>query len=314
MIKKILLILLVIFIIGCTKEVYVEVTKYVCPKGEVVSSPENCPKTELAEPKSNETNESVQKNKTTIEKSPYFTAKELNQVSEEILNRINEERNATSLPPYIQSRELQSAAQDYSYEFRQKGVAYPSQEELNQRLDANKIFYFESGENLAIISRANDTNISEEVMKKWMEGIGQRELLLDKGFTHGGIGISCNAENCYVVLDLIAAKKSKYSILGPDDKAFQSIYNTTFPYNFSINFTIRLDSKQKFAFYIVANESSYERFQEGFWYNPVYSEKDVRNKNFSLIAEKGYGIIFTPLERYSDTVIFYELEFNEFVR
>jgi len=317
MIKKLLLIILIILIIlitGCTanpKEVVV-LTKYVCADGWVVASSDRCPKSEIrAEIPPNLTEQKIE---TLPLKSPYMSATELNQITEDILNKINEERGKLNLEPYQQNMELQSAAQDFSVKYLQE--SYLSLEDLGNRLIKNNIFYFEFGEITSIIPLSNDTTVSEQAIQKWMETPEQKQLLLDekKHFTHIGTGVSCSLENCYVVLDLIAAKRLKPFIIEPDSHAFESIYNDSIPYNFSINFTIYLNSKQNFDFYIISNQSSYERFTQNMGYNPVTLEKDIKNTTFSIIAEKGYGIILIPQEKYSDTVIFYEQEFNGFVR
>jgi len=312
MIKKLLLIALIFLIVGCTakpKEVVV-LTKYVCADGWVVASSDRCPKSEIrAQP-----NLSEEKPKTLPLKSPYMSAKELDQVAEDVLNKINEERGKLNLEPYQQSMELQSAAQDFSVKYLQQG--YISSEDLNKRLEASTIFYFESAENLAIMPFTDNANIGADAVQKWMVTPEQKQLLLDekKHFTHIGTGVSCSLENCYVVLDLIAAKRLKPFIIEPGSHAFESIYNDSIPYNFSINFTLYLNSKQNFDFYIVSNESSYERFKQNMGYDPVTLEKDIKNTTFSITAEKGYGIILIPQEKYSDTVIFYEQEFNGFAK
>jgi uncharacterized protein YkwD len=312
MIKKLLLIILIILITGCAakqKEVVV-LTKYVCPDGWVVASLDRCPKSEI---RAQEPPEIPEQNIETLPlKSPYMSAPELNQISEDVLNKINEERGKLDLEPYQQSMELQSAAQDFSVKYLQEG--YISSENLSQRLEANTIFYFESAENLAILSLTDTANIGADSVQKWIEIPDKKQLLLDTDFTHIGTGISCSLENCYVVLDLISAKRFKHFIIEPGSHAFESMYNDSIPYNISINFTIYLNSKQSFDFYIVANESSYERFTQHMRYDPVTFEKDIKNTTFSITAEKGYGIILIPQEKYSDTVIFYEQEFNGFAK
>ncbi|MBM7542581.1 CAP domain-containing protein [Amphibacillus cookii] len=127
-----------------------------------------------------------QKKKTSTDEDTEQDASELKAFEEEIIELTNQERTDQGLDPLVVDQSLSSVAREKSNDmavndyFSHHSPTYGSPFDMMQAFD---IDYMAAGENIA-----KGQQTPEDVVQAWMNSEGHRANILNKDFTHIGVG------------------------------------------------------------------------------------------------------------------------------
>lgn len=124
---------------------------------------------------------------------PAFTGLEVAEREGQVLTQTNLERSKAGLKPLLLDMRLSAAARLHAVEMSQKNYFSHTSPTPNLRTPTDRIHAAGSldwgaGENIALNEAAAE-NISATLMRQWMNSPPHRASILDKAYTHIGIGV-----------------------------------------------------------------------------------------------------------------------------
>jgi uncharacterized protein YkwD len=124
----------------------------------------------------------------------------LEQLENRLFSLVNHERNSRGLPELRFDPLLRAMARAHSRKMSQEGKLahdFPGYEKLGDRAVQAGLHFSSIGENVAI----GDTFIMRFFHEQMLASPGHCENILDKGFTHLGIGIKQSRKKYYITQD-----------------------------------------------------------------------------------------------------------------
>lgn len=124
----------------------------------------------------------------------------LEQLEEQLFFLVNHERSSRGLPEFQFDPLLRKMARDHSRKMmRENKLAhdFPGYNKLSIRAVLAGLHFLSIGENVAI----GDTFVMRFFHEQMLASFGHRENILDKKFTHLGIGIEQNENKYYITQD-----------------------------------------------------------------------------------------------------------------
>lgn len=125
-------------------------------------------------------------------------------LADAIIAEANRARAADGAGQLRSHEALQRAAQSHADELAVRGVLdhgspTPGRATLGERLKAVGVSMREAGENLAML-HAQTGNVPPAAVRMWLTSEGHRRNLLNRNFTHTGVGIARDSRgNWYIV-------------------------------------------------------------------------------------------------------------------
>lgn len=123
-------------------------------------------------------------------------------LEKELLQHLNQERQAVGLAPLTFSPELRYVAQQHSRDMAKQGnLAHLSSDgaTFSDRLDKADLFYQAAGENVAV----SETIVVEFIHNALMDSTEHRENILDPYFAQVGIGVYFNRGKFYITQNFL---------------------------------------------------------------------------------------------------------------
>ena len=123
------------------------------------------------------------------------------QISQQLLDAINQERAKNQLKPLTSSSELAKSAQEHS-DTMQRGAFLSTKGESEQgvfaRMSSAGVKTTYIGENVLRL-RAKPEKLAEEAVGVWMNTPADRKNLLSASFTRSGFGVSRSPDGDYYI-------------------------------------------------------------------------------------------------------------------
>jgi uncharacterized protein YkwD len=289
-----ILILAIALIAGCTQTTSPTsiTTQYVCPNGSTVNNPSLC-------------NEAVNntKNETANVLISYTPNEDiLRQTEKAVFEIVNEKRTEFGIKKLIWNDVIANLARAKSKDMTDRDYfdhKSPEGVTFGNILDKNRIFYIVEAEDISlfgnITSEQDLLNSSRSVVEGWINSPGHRVPLLDRDeiYSDTGVGVYCNKNNtCYFTMEFIGIESKGNTTLPVNYVVFYYIYDPSLPFDYNVSVLIEVNSTKPIDTYIVDDKSSFNTFWQT---HSVYAvNKFIHNNyvNTTIIARKGYGIIF----------------------
>lgn len=118
------------------------------------------------------------------------TEHELRKLEQRVHRLINEQRERTKLSPLTWHAQVAYAARDHSKNMAERnffGHRDPRLGDVDQRLNRFRIAWRTCGEN--IFALQGYSNPAQVAVQGWMGSPGHRANILEKEFTHAGVGV-----------------------------------------------------------------------------------------------------------------------------
>jgi len=221
---------------------------------------------------------------------------DITQLEQDVLDRVNKERSASGIKQLKWNDRIASIARDYSKTLSIEGFHHKDLDgkDAGDRLRENNIFYTVAAENLYMIEGLNATvNISETAVTGWLHSPAHRSPIMDRDelFSDAGVGIYCEKKTCYVVFVFAGLESSQKVELNPGYLTFLYLNDPSYPFDFDVPVSIKIDSTEYMNLFFVPNRDQYEIFLQNGNYQSILEQKQTKSFSSSLVAKKGQGII-----------------------
>jgi uncharacterized protein YkwD len=124
----------------------------------------------------------------------------------------------------------------------------PEGDDVIDRLKAEDLFFLTAAENICGL-RSDTQDIPKTVVNGWMKSPGHRWVIVDRDkiFTHGAVGVECNASSCIVTFDCadfvvhrdMTLKAHYYTRINLNDESFG--FEGSYPVSIDINASSPVD-------------------------------------------------------------------------
>lgn len=118
------------------------------------------------------------------------TERELRDLEQRVRRLINEQRRRAKLPPLAWREDVARAARDHSKNMAERNFfdhEDPRLGNVDKRLNRFRIPWRACGENIFMLHGYE--NPAQVAVQGWMESPGHRANILQKEFTHAGVGV-----------------------------------------------------------------------------------------------------------------------------
>jgi uncharacterized protein YkwD len=125
----------------------------------------------------------------------------------DLLAESNRTRGTAGLPALSGCAELDSAAEEYARELAARQVldhssAVAGRENVGLRVAAVRVNWTQVAENLFSYTGAASDQLARRTIMAWLNSPGHRENLLDRTYTHTGLGVARDVDGTWYVVQL----------------------------------------------------------------------------------------------------------------
>jgi uncharacterized protein YkwD len=125
----------------------------------------------------------------------------------DLLAEANRARATAGLPALSGRAELDSAAEQYARELAARQVldhssAVAGRENVGRRVAAVRVNWTQVAENLFSYTGVGSDQLARRTIMAWLDSPGHRENLLDRTYTHTGLGVARDVDGTWYVVQV----------------------------------------------------------------------------------------------------------------
>ena len=228
-----------------------------------------------------------------------YSRADVSDIERDIFELVNAERAKNNVRPLKWDKRLAEIALKHSEEISKTFIKHKSESGIDyyERLNNAGIIYLTAGENIYKSGTLfKNSNLPKETIDGWLTSPGHKSILLDIDnlYSHGAIGVFCNADECFVTMDVIGAEVyTPDLLLNSGYGTFYNLYDPVWDFGEKIKVRLEMNASLPIEVMVVIDEDQWDKYlrrnYEGI--RSIYNGNEVSSLNKTFMVEKGYGLI-----------------------